>query len=292
MRYILAILAVVLLFNSHSYAQGLPQNTEQDSKQAAVTSPEITAPQSLEEKLAAKKAAVHAKMLAKKAELGVKNADNGNAPETMIIESEVIVEEQPDNAVNNTPEVSGVTEGEVVAVEGIVENTNEVPAMPEQQPMIVESVSEAVAEVPAVPDNAENIMNGVIPENPTPVVENVPANINEVPAMPEQQPMVVESVSEAVAEVPAVPDNAENIMNGAIPENPASVVENVQENVVEAPVVPEQQPMIIENVNEAVAEVPAIPDNQIAPNQVEQAVDENAHNNENVLDELDELLAQ
>ena len=81
-------------------------------------------------------------------------------------------------------------------------------------------------------------------------------------------------------------------MNGAIPENPASVVENVQENVVEAPVVPEQQPMIIENVNEAVAEVPAIPDNQIAPNQVEQAVDENAHNNENVLDELDELLAQ
>ena len=199
MRYILAILATVLLFNSQSYAQGLTMDAEQDGNPVAVTSQEVTAPQSLEEKLAAKKAAVHAKMLAKKAELGVKDADDGNTPEAMILESEVIVEEQPNN-INN-----------------VAENNPESPAVSENGAVAVEDIVETVSEAPAIPENTENVINEVIPEN---------------------QPAVIESITEAVAEVP----NTEY--------------------------------------------------NQAVQAQVEQVVDENAHNNENALDDLDELLAQ
>lgn len=187
------ILAVALLTGLNVNAQGLAQALPQaDAKLANVDEVAAAkAPSSLEEKFALKKAAVHAKMMAKKAELGVK-PETDAAYNDKIDDAVAVVKESA--TVVADPANAKITAAKEVVIEDkdkIAEDVNDKKAaIAENIAQTVETADEAKdAVVEDVKEVGNNVANAV-----EEVQENAVNAINEAESEPTAE--VIEVVSE------------------------------------------------------------------------------------------------
>ena len=157
MNKILLTLSIILLASGNANAVDLPNVVQQEQAVQSI-SDDAKTNMTLEEKLAAKKAAVRAKMEAKKAELGVIKAENIDTveisevaistPDTKII-SEEIIENPTENAINNVKaavkedaEVLNETQAQVAKAAQNIENNAAADAN-----VLVEKNAETVEEI-------------------------------------------------------------------------------------------------------------------------------------------------
>ncbi|MBR1600487.1 MAG: hypothetical protein IJ677_02790 [Alphaproteobacteria bacterium] len=193
------ILAVSLLTGLTADAQEIAQTLQQAENQVANMDTYAIKPLSLEEKLAAKKAAVHAKMMAKKAELGVKPETDALYEDKMGTASEKIKEDTALNA----PTIADAT----------------IDAPKEKN---VEIISETANSVNNIADNIKNGIATNVNEQKDAVNEIVDATVENVN---EQKDAVNEVVDATVENVNEQKDDTASIIN----ENKENIVDAVNE---------------------------------------------------------------